>query len=343
MNDDRHTMNGPDKPAADDGEHDALAELVRAGGRRPVPTGDDYRRVFTASRRAWRQAVQSRRRRRRYFAMAASVAAVAVGAAVVLQLVPGPPLPVIASTAVVNGQVQALAPDSDEWRAVEVAGVEWVTGSRLRTSAGSHIALDLSWGGSLRVDEATEVTLTSSERVILIAGTVYFDSGAGTGAGMLEVVTSHGLVREIGTQFEVMSNSAALRVRVREGSVAIEREPQAPGLTGAAGEQLRLDSTGGVERSAFSPFDPAWSWAVALADVPPIDGRPLVELLDWVARETGYELQFADSGAENRARDVTLRGNLENATPLEALEAALATTDLEHVAQDDGVLLIRMR
>ena len=160
---------------------------------------------------------------------------------------------------------------------------------------------------------------------------------------MLEVVTSHGLVREIGTQFEVMSTSAALRVRVREGSVAIEREPQAPGLTGAAGEQLRLDSTGDVERSAFSPFDPAWSWAVALADVPPIDGRPLVELLDWVARETGYELQFADSGAENRARDVTLRGNLENATPLEALEAALATTDLEHVAQDDGVLLIRMR
>ena len=87
------------------------------------------------------------------------------------------------------------------------------------------------------------MTLTSSERLVLIVGTMYFDSGAATGAatgaGTLEVVTSHGLVREIGTQFEVMSTSAALRVRVREGSVEIEREQQASGLTGAAGEQLR--------------------------------------------------------------------------------------------------------
>ena len=343
MNDERQTTNPPDKTTAGDGDRDVLAELVRVGGRRPVPAEDDYRRVFTASRQAWRQAVQSRRRRRRYFAMAASVAVVAVGAAVVLQLVPGTPLPVVASTAVVDGQVLALAPDSDEWRPVQGGGAEWVAGSRLRTAAGSHIALDLSWGGSLRVDEATEVTLTSSERVILIAGTIYFDSGAATGVGTLEVVTSHGRVREIGTQFEVMSTSAELRVRVREGSVEVEREQQMPELTGMAGEQLRLDSAGELERSAFSPFDPAWSWAVALADVPPIDGRPLVELLDWVARETGYELQFADSGTEDRARDVTLRGNLENATPLEALEAALATTDLEHVARDDGVVLIRMR
>ena len=153
------------------------------------------------------------------------------------------------------------------------------------------------------------------------------------------------MVRALGKQFEVMSSSAGLRVRVREGSVWIEgeQEPQSPGLTGAVGEQVRLDPEGAVERSPFSPVDPAWSWAAALAVVPPIDGRPPTELLDWVARETRHEPRFADTDSENRAHTVVLHGSLANATPLEALEAALATTDLEHVIQEDGVLLIRLR
>ncbi len=347
MNDNRQTTSSPDEITAAGDERDVLAELVRAAGRRPLPAEGDRSRVFAASQRAWRQAVQARRRRRRYFALAAGFATLAIGATAVLQWTPTTPLQVIASTAVMDGQVLALAPGSDEWRATDGAGVEWVAGTRLRTSAGSRVSLDFSSGGSLRVDEATEMTLTSSERLVLIAGTMYFDSGTPTGtpseAGTLEVVTSHGLVRKTGTQFEVMSTSAALRVRVREGSVEIEREQQLAGLTGTAGEQLRLDSAGGVERSPFAPDDPAWSWAIALADVPPIDGRPLVELLDWVARETRHELRFADTDTENQAENVILRGSLANATPLEALEAALATTDLEHVVQEDGVLLIRLR
>ena len=347
MNDNRQTTSSPDEITAAGDERDVLAELVRAAGRRPLPAEGDRSRVFAASQRAWRQAVQVRQRRRRYLALAASVAALAIGGTIVSQLAPPTPLPVIASTAVMDGQVLALAPGSDEWRAMDGAGVEWVAGTRLRTSAGSRVSLYLASGGSLRVDESTEMTLTSSERLVLIAGTMYFDSGTPTGtpseAGTLEVVTSHGLVRKTGTQFEVMSTSAALRVRVREGSVEIEREQQLAALTGTAGEQLRLDSAGGVERSPFAPDDPAWSWAIALANVPPIDGRPLTELLDWVARETRQELRFADTDTENQAENVILRGSLANATPLEALEAALATTDLEHVVQEDGVLLIRLR
>ena len=343
MNDDRHKPSRQDKPLAVEGGRDVLAELVQAAGRRPVPSDDDYRRVRAASRQAWRQAVQSRRRRRRYYALAASIGIVAIGAAVLTQRAPTPPLPVVASTAVLEGQLTVLAPDTDEWQEVGSDGFEWVSGTRLRTSAGGRVALDLAGGGSLRVNEATEMTLTSTERLVLVAGTMYFDSGAATGLGMLEVVTSHGLVREICTQFEVMSTAAALRVRVREGSVAIERDQQPSGLTGAAGEQVRLDADGAVERSAFPAHDPEWSWAVALADVPPIDGQPLMDLLDWVARETGHELQFADPDTEELARNVTLHGSLQDATPLEALGAALATTNLEHVVQDDGVLLIRMR
>ena len=85
--------------------------------------------------------------RRRYLALAASVAVLAIGGAMVSQLAPTTPPPVIASTAVMDGQVLALAPDADEWRAMDGAGVEWIAGARLRTSAGSRVSLDLSSGG----------------------------------------------------------------------------------------------------------------------------------------------------------------------------------------------------
>ncbi len=233
--------------------------------------------------------------------------------------------------------------NEETWRTVDDSAVEWTAGARLRTSTGNRVALDLTQGGSLRVDESTELTLASIAQVELVAGTMYFDSSAATGNGSLEVVTAYGLLRTIGTQFEATTFADALRVRIREGSVAVQRGPQFPELTGAAGEQLRLDSGGSAQSTPFPAHDPEWSWAIALADAPPIDGRPLIELLDWVVRETGHELRFADPAVERQTRLITMRGNLGNVPPLEALEIALATTDLDHVVLDDGVVLIRTR
>ncbi len=326
-------------------DRDIVGELVKAGGRRPTPSDAAYEKVVTAAREAWQQQLRSRRnrRRQRYFALAAAAVGLAIGIPLTMQLLPTSPPPAIAFTTLLDGHVLVLDADEGAWQTVDGTVVAWPAGARLRTSTGNRIALDLAQGGSLRVDEASELTLASVGRIELVTGAIYFDSRAATGIGTLEVSTAHGLLRTIGTQFEAATFADALRIRVREGSVAIQRGSQLPDLTGVAGEQLRLDSAGAAQNTPFPAHDPEWSWAIALADTPPIDGRPLLELLDWVVRETGHELRFADPTVERQARVITMRGDLGNVSPLEALEIALATTDLDHVVQDDGVVLIRMR
>ncbi len=344
MTDDkRHATGTTGTAAAGNAGRDIVGELVKAGGRRPTPSAADYERVLAAAREAWQQNVRTRRRRRRYFALAAAAAILAIGVPLAMQLLPTSPPPVVASTAILNGRVMVLDMATGTWRTVADDSIEWTAGTRLRTATGNRISLDLAEGGSLRIDESTELTLSSIGQVELGLGTIYFDSQATTGVGALQVSTTHGLLRTTGTQFEAASSPEALRVRIREGSVAIQRGPQDPELTGAAGEQVLLESGGGAELTPFPAVDPEWSWVIALADAPRIDGRPLIELLDWIVRETGHELRFADPAVELRARTITMRGDLGNVSPMEALDVALATTDLDHVVQDDGVVLIRMR
>ena len=67
----------------------------------------------------------------------------------------------------------------------------------------------------------------------------------------LEIVTPAGTARDIGTQFELRVAGSALRLRVREGSVSIDRGGRS--LTGGAGEQIAIDAQGGISRDAIEP------------------------------------------------------------------------------------------
>ena len=205
-------------------------------------------------------------------------------------------------------------------------------GTKLRTLPGGGAALSLGDGASLRLASATEVQLDRPRELTLRSGTVYLDNRASLGTGY-RVGTPLGTVRDVGTQFEVRVADGSLRVRVREGQVEIDR----PGarLTGAAGEQLEIDVLGGVTRSAIATTDPEWQWAEAMAQAPEIDGRPATELFAWVARETGRRLRYASPEVEQRAATVILHGNIRHLAPLAALDAMLATTDLEYALLGD--------
>jgi len=341
MQDDR-----PDKSLEDtvsNREHDALGELIRAAGRRAAPPGDDYDRVLTASRGAWQKKVRSRRRRQWSYALAASVATLAIGITVIMQVVPLGPRPTIASTAVLDGQVMVLTPDAENWQLLSDTGIQLVSGTRLRTQAEGRVALDLARGVSLRINYGSELTLLSPERIELTAGTVYIDSGLGVRANRFEIATTFGIVRDIGTQFEVNSSPAALRVRVREGLVELYQDQPEPELSGAAGEEFRIDSRGTVDRTPFSTYDPEWAWATTLADTPQTDGQPLIGFLNWVAREMGRSLRFSGPGAEAQAQTIILHGSAAALAPVEALEVMLATTDFEYALLEDGVLFIQRR
>jgi ferric-dicitrate binding protein FerR (iron transport regulator) len=145
-------------------------------------------------------------------------------------------------------------------------------------------------------------------------------------------VTPAGTARDLGTQFELSVAGAALRLRVREGTVSLDRGGQS--LTGQAGEQIEIDGIGSIRRARISPHDAAWQWAESLAPMPDMDGRPIAALIAWVARETGRQVAYESPLVEQRASTVILHGDIRHLPPMAALEAMLATTDL--VAELDG-------
>ncbi len=309
---------------------DIVESLITAAGRRVEPPEDAYRQVYVAASAAFREKA-ARRRQRRWFLGAAAAATLLLGIALVSNW-NSPDLygGALAEVERAIGGVEVAV--GDEWQPVAGPRASLGTGRRLRTRADGRAALAMAGGESLRLAGDTEIMLDAPGRIYVQEGTVYVDSGARPGRH-LEFVTPAGTARDIGTQFELQVGGGALRLRVREGAVVIDRGGQS--LTGKAGEQIAIDSLGGVSREAISPDAPAWQWAESIAPVPDMDGKPASTLISWVARETGRELRYESPLVERRAARVILHGNIRHLPPLAALEAMLATTDLEYVLQGD--------
>jgi hypothetical protein len=314
-----------------DKDADIVELLIRSAGRRAEPPGDAYRQVLAAATAAFH--AQAARRLQRRWALGAGIAASLVLAAALLAhwLAPvanGGALATVARTA---GGVEQLA--GEAWQPLEAGRASLGTGRRLRTRADGRVALALAGGESLRLAGNTEIMLDAPGRIYVARGTVYVDSGDARAAARIEVVTPAGTARDLGTQFELLVAGAALRLRVREGTVAIDRGGRS--LTGAAGDQLAIDALGEVVRDVVAPDSSVWQWAEAIAPTPDMDGKPAAALISWVARETGRRLRYESPAVQERAASVILHGNIRNLPPLAALEAMLATTDLEYVLEGD--------
>jgi len=310
---------------------DMVAALIQAAGRRTEPPEDAYHQVLGAAMTALRQKT-ARRRERNWLigAVAAGVAGVVI--TLLLQHQTGTLQPQVATVVRAIGAVEFRS--QNRWKPLVESGTAVTAGAGLRTLPGGGAALSLGDGTSLRLAAATEVQFDGPHDIQLRDGMLYLDNHASLGTGF-RIGTSLGTVRDIGTQFEVRATDGSLRVRVREGHVEIDR----PGarLTGAAGEQLEIDVLGGVSRSVIAATDPEWQWAEAMAEAPEIDGRPATELFTWVARETGRRLRYASPEVEQRAATVILHGNIRHLAPLAALDAMLATTDLDYMLIGDAM------
>ena len=74
-----------------------------------------------------------------------------------------------------------------------------------------------------------------------------------------------------------------------------------------------------------------------------IEGQPLAGFLDWVARETGRHIQFADTGVRDTALRTRLHGSIRGLAPLEALGRVLSTTSLRFEVHDDIIRISSQR
>lgn len=318
---------------------DVIAALMQTGGHREAPPENAYQVVLAAAEEALQQKLQ-RRRLFRVACVLAAAAALGLLAVALFYAVPRLDAPAIAvQVATVDrftGDVETRQSAGEDWTRVEASGADLRGGSMLRTGpdSGAGLAIERL---SLRVGGNSEIGLVNRTQIRLVHGVIYVDTGA-RASDRLVVETPLGSAVHEGTQFQLAYDRSSLRLFVREGRVKIDRE--AGPIVAEAGEGLVIPRSGAVTRSLVTPFDPMWQWTESLAPMLDIEGKRATDLLTWVARQTGRELRYVSSAAEQRAGTIILHGHLRQLTPREALNVTLATTDLDAEVQEEGRILV---
>jgi FecR-like protein len=306
-------------------DEERIQRLLRVADAGPaIPAGGEER-IRAAVRPLWQTEVRKRSARRVLVS-----ATLAAAAAALLFFIPflmrspvpaAPPMPV-ARVELVRGPL-----DRSLQQKVLFAG------SRVRTPPGGRAALRVAQGSSLRLDSDTTIRLVSAHVVELEHGAIYIDSG-GLSAQPMEVRTRFGVVRDVGTRFEVRAEDHLL-VRVREGSVHVDAHSQ--DFLVKAGFESQIESDGSQAIKSSTPHRNTWTSSVAPPI--PIEGRSVAALLDWCSRESGLAVRYGDREAEHIALTTLLHGSMNDLQPVEAAEVILPTAGLQ-VARGNGELVI---
>ncbi len=322
-------------------DNDEVARLVRLAG----PTGstgpiaaERLARVRTAVHGAWRDDYVARTRRRWLTAavLLASAASVVLAVAIRRPIRTPGPEPVAAPVVVahIDRATGSAAPVLSSG-----AGDAVMSGSTVTTSAGT-LAMTLTSGVRLRLDASTTARVDSATDVALDRGAVYVDSASahptGPGASPISIHTPAGLVRDIGTQFQVRIEARldgpGIRIRVRDGQVRLT-STNGVDTQADAGRELFAKPDGSIDRRPIAVTGREWAWAERAAPLFSVEGRTLGAFLDWVSHESAWTVTFADSRLSKAARATVLHGRpelLKGLTPAEALDVVLPTCGLRH-------------
>ena len=236
----------------------------------------------------------------------------------------------------------ARAPGRSEWEPLRGINAPIVPGTELRATEAGRLGLTLAGGASLRLDAGTDLTIASARRFDLTRGAAYLDAGTTVGGEPYTVATSFATISEIGSQIEASVADDSLRLRVRDGDVRIVTAAGTD-VTASTGEQLHIDGDGNVVRDYVMPHDGDWAWVETLAATPIVDGRPLTQFLDWVARETGRPIRYDSPLTETSVATAVLQGNADNLRPMEALDVMLSMTEFDYSLRWDGSIVIEPR
>jgi ferric-dicitrate binding protein FerR (iron transport regulator) len=192
---------------------------------------------------------------------------------------------------------------------------------------------------SLRVDRHSRLRFDAPDRVTLLEGSVYVDSGGINALAALRIATPAGEVRHVGTQFQLTVDGALTRIRVREGRVVVAG---ATPREVAAGEKLEVRGAEAVLTRGQPSSGDAWDWVSRTAPAFDIENRLLPEFLAWIAREHGWQLRYADAASQARIQQVRLHGSLDGLDAAGMVERVALITGTPMVLRD-GALTIGAR
>ena len=203
------------------------------------------------------------------------------------------------------------------------------------TTRGSALVL-LAQGGTLRLAGGSVISVVAASHIQLERGAIYIDKPVNLPqVDPLRVETHSGMVDHLGTEFEVLSTDQLVRVRVREGQI---RFSGALGvMIAGAGTELISSSTGRITQQPAPTYGRDWQWAAALAPDFAIEGRSLLDYLQWISRELGRPLRFANEQVRESARRTVLHGSAQSHATLDALADVLSSTTLSYDLVDGAI------
>jgi len=313
----------PNNPVSED----TLEALFRHASAREKPPHEDELAIRQALHEQWKELTRKSKRRRTFMTWAA-VASVALTVVVVTNLEkrPASDLPVIEIAQVEKLQGQVLIqPGGDSTGKNLEPEVALEPGNRILSAENSGLAIRWIDGESIRVDEHTELRLTSASEIELVSGKIYLDTNDAESGSKLVITTPSGTVRHLGTRYMTEVSAGGTSVSVREGRVQVLHSKWAAEASG--GEQLNVNVAGDYDLEPVVTYGPRWQWSEELAPAFVYNGRSIADFLAWVAHETGRVVEFSSPEAEQLATETQLRGQVD-LEPMRALTLVMQTSDL---------------
>jgi hypothetical protein len=281
----------------------------------------------------------ARRRRHRIFATVTCLVLAAVGASSLAWFFAQPvPAPMAARiTRGVEGVTvkrHALTLRTEIDPELVAVGDTISTGAR----AGALLAQLPQGTTTLRLDRNTTLQWLSGERLRLLTGRVYVDTGrhgaasptATPTADPLRIEASGALIEHVGTQFLAAIEPDRVVVEVRDGlvtvSMGLDSATFRRGEMATVSTARRSSAANPIHRGHVAAAGEAWRWADELAPHLAIEGQNLASVLRTLAYQAGLDVSFASEAAEANAQAITLHGPALDMPPATALRALLATT-----------------
>ncbi|MFL6246100.1 MAG: FecR domain-containing protein [Thermoanaerobaculia bacterium] len=185
------------------------------------------------------------------------------------------------------------------------------------------VATPVAWNaGVLRMQPGTQFRVDAPRVATLLRGAIYYANE--TPGVFVTIHTPFGDVRDIGTRFELRVNDDAVRVRVRDGAVALRDR------TAHAGTELLATRTSIAERKIATSGE-EWAWIENAAPPIVLEGKTLDEVLRVIAIEKGLTL-------ERSGPDQMLHGDLPLSVS-EALDAATAAAGVTYRIEGDRLIV----
>jgi ferric-dicitrate binding protein FerR (iron transport regulator) len=312
-------------------EERATAQLLRLAGSPLDPPAERRARVRPVVHQEWRASHRQRMIHRR---IRAAVGLLALAAALVTAVWLNRPLPrparaiepVVAAGQRIQGQPLVLRENrSAGVRQPLVVSTSIHRGDVIVTDSVSRAAVRAADGSSVRIDRGSRVRFLARNAIEVVAGAAYIATSAGSRG--FEARTPAGIVRDVGTQFELRVTASSLRLRVRAGRVEIQRGPH---VTTAESGTEAVVTKSSVVFQGISTFGSEWAWMADLAPSFAIEGQPLRTFLEHIAGEQGWIVRYADPDVAAAAGRIILHGSIDGLRPSEALHVALATSGLQY-------------